>query len=75
MDNAPEPGSSRASPVIVHDSEPELKTPNQTTNIIDISAVGGALRKNADGSVQAPKVIKRKPKGQKVCTAGMFIQN
>ena len=75
MDNAPEPGSSRASPVIVHDSEPELKTSNQTANIIDISAVGGALRKNADGSVQAPKVIKRKPKGQKVCTTKMLIQN
>lgn len=65
MELDPEPGSSRASPVIVQDEEFDWKH-STGPNIIDVSTVGGALRKNADGTLCAPKVVKRKAKGQRV---------
>lgn len=65
MELDPGPGSSRASPVIVQDEEFDWKH-STGPNIIDVSTVGGALRKNADGTLCAPKVVKRKAKGQRV---------
>jgi ATP-dependent RNA helicase DHX37/DHR1 len=42
----------------------EFGTTSQHTNSI---AVGNALRRNADGSVEVPKVVKSKVKGKTVC--------
>ena len=63
-------GMSRSKPVIIVDSgfsttvqspEPESLPPLPT-----VAAVGSALKRNADGTVVAPKISKRKPKEAKV---------
>ena len=38
----------------------------EVQNVQVVSDVGSALRRNADGSIQAPKIVKRKPKGSRV---------
>ncbi|EJC98118.1 P-loop containing nucleoside triphosphate hydrolase protein [Fomitiporia mediterranea MF3/22] len=53
------PGSSPESPVIIFD-EPE-DVPKILPQVTD--AVGSALRRNKDGTLQEPKVLKRQPKG------------
>ena len=38
----------------------------EVQNVQVVSDVGSALRRNADSSIQAPKIVKRKPKGSRV---------
>ncbi|KAI5122781.1 hypothetical protein M0805_000125 [Coniferiporia weirii] len=66
---APEPGSSRASPVVIFDEEP-LFAPSDQAHVVEGVAVGSALRKNPDGTVKAPKIVKRRPKGQRTTFRG-----
>lgn len=63
-------GMSRSKPVVIVDSgfsttvqSPQLEiSPLPPT----LAVVGGALRRNADGSAAAPRISKRKPKNAKV---------
>lgn len=57
----PPVGSSVANPVVVVDE-------GFSTAPVSAPSVGSALRKNPDGSVIAPKIAKKKQKGQKVRT-------
>lgn len=59
--NHPELGTSRESPVIIQDEDPIQLDPR-----IKQTSIGGALRRNEDGTVEAPVVVKRKAKGPKV---------
>ena len=65
-----EVGSSRANPVVIVDAGFSTATlPPEDDHVSAASSVpqvGSALKRNADGSVVAPKVAKRKPKGSKV---------
>ncbi|KAI0824165.1 P-loop containing nucleoside triphosphate hydrolase protein [Trametes gibbosa] len=68
VDGIPE-GFSRSRPVVIVDSG--FSTTIQSHHIEDAapmpssSSVGGALRRNPDGSVVTPKILKRKPKQPK----------
>ncbi|KAH8114512.1 P-loop containing nucleoside triphosphate hydrolase protein, partial [Phellopilus nigrolimitatus] len=68
-DLAPESGFSRSFPVIVRDEEPAI-APSKPALVVKDMAVGGALRKNADGTVSAPKVVNRKPRGHRTAFRG-----
>ena len=57
-------GTSRESPVIVRDEQEEA---TGSASLKSETAVGSALCRNADGTVEAPMVMKRKPKGARVC--------
>ncbi|EGO23947.1 hypothetical protein SERLADRAFT_362091 [Serpula lacrymans var. lacrymans S7.9] len=56
-------GSSKSKHIIVVDTTGSTSV-NPTAP--SSSAVGGALKRNADGSVAAPRVVKKKEKGKKV---------
>lgn len=56
------PRNFRDSPVTVEDEKPDTKS---VPEIAD-STIGSALRKSADGTVQAPIVIKKRQKGPNV---------
>ena len=68
--NEDEAGSSRANPVIIVDAgfSTTALSPEESSApaVPPVSQVGSGLKRNADGSVVAPKVAKRKPKGSKV---------
>ena len=72
QDHALEPGSSRNSPVIVED-EPSTSSmiPEVRSDVAD-SIVGSALRKNTDGTIQAPTIVKRRQKSIAVSKIGFF---
>ena len=65
-----EVGSSRANPVVIVDAGfSTAALPPEDVHVSAASSVlqvGSALKRNAAGSVVAPKVAKRKPKGSKV---------
>lgn len=70
-----EPGSSRASPLIIHDEEPAATVPE--AKLLPDSTrdfVGGALRRNEDGTIQEPKLVKRRPKGSRVSNYTLLIR-
>lgn len=57
-------GFSKERPVVVVDSVPTASAAEQAAQ--PTVAVGSALQRNADGSVVAPRVLKKKEKGKKV---------
>lgn len=65
-DFMPLDGSSASNPVVIIDSGFSTTTVELTSKP-KVTNIGSALKRNADGSVTAPKVLKRKQKGQKVC--------
>ncbi|THH11168.1 hypothetical protein EW145_g835 [Phellinidium pouzarii] len=70
---APEPGSSRASPVIVDDGDEKPEPPvtiHTQVSMVEKIAIGSALRKNKDGTFQEPKVMKRRAKGKRTAFRG-----
>lgn len=73
---ADEAGSSRTNPVVIVDagfSTTTLSPEESPANTKSPAAqVGAALKRNADGSVIAPKITKRKSKGSKVLIHGVF---
>ena len=63
LDEEEEPGHSASNPVvIIEDSAPPPPKPTPQHQ----PTVGGALKRNADGSIAAPKMLARKDKGQRV---------
>lgn len=65
-----EVGSSRANPVVIVDAgfstTPLQPKEGSTPVAAPVAQVGSALKRTADGSVAAPKIAKRRPKGSKV---------
>lgn len=63
-DEATVPGSSRTNPVVVVDSgfatAVEMPAPATTT-------IGGALQRNSDGTIIAPRIVKKKSNKRTVC--------
>ncbi|OCH91848.1 P-loop containing nucleoside triphosphate hydrolase protein [Obba rivulosa] len=62
----PEEGLSRATPIVVVDDGFSTSRVEEGPKI---SVIGSALQRNPDGSVVAPKIVKRKPKGAKATFA------
>ncbi|KAI1797707.1 P-loop containing nucleoside triphosphate hydrolase protein [Ganoderma leucocontextum] len=62
-------GMSRSRPVVIVDSgfSTAIQSPEPVASPLPptLAAVGGALKRNADGSVAAPRISKRKPKSAK----------
>lgn len=58
-------GSSKERPVVIFDSA--LPVPAEGQVAPSNAIVGSALQKNADGSVVAPRIMKKKAKGKSVC--------
>ena len=67
-----EEGTSRSRPVVIVDSgfSTTVQPPEEeeVPMIPTPTVVGSALKRNADGTVAAPRISKRKPKGAKVCS-------
>lgn len=61
-----EDGLSRSKPIVVIDSGFATATVDEPDVASEPPAVASALRRNPDGSIVAPKVVKRKAKGPKV---------
>ena len=63
-------GMSRSKPVIIVDSgfstTVQSPEPESLPSLPTVAAVGSALKRNADGTVAAPKILKRKPKQAQV---------
>ncbi|KAH9936289.1 P-loop containing nucleoside triphosphate hydrolase protein [Fomitopsis serialis] len=70
-DTQDEVGTSRANPVVIVDSglSTTKLSPEESSAPAMPVQVGSALKRNADGSVVAPKVSKRKAKGSKTAFA------
>ena len=68
-DDSKIPGTSRESPVVVVDDEILMKDAKTNSSALQDIGIGSALRKNDDGTVLAPKVVKRKLKSQHVRVA------
>lgn len=59
-------GSSKDRPVVIVDSAVIAPVAEQADK--SGGTVGSALQRNADGTVVAPRILKKKGKGQKVCS-------
>ncbi|KZT73805.1 P-loop containing nucleoside triphosphate hydrolase protein [Daedalea quercina L-15889] len=65
-------GTSRENPVVIVDtgfSTTQSLSPEERSAPASVAQVGSALKRNADGSVVAPKISKRRPKGSKTAFA------
>ncbi|KAL4251928.1 hypothetical protein ABKN59_002637 [Abortiporus biennis] len=58
-------GKTRSKPVVVVDSGFSTVDLTLQPNVTKIEEAGSALRRNADGSIAAPRISQRKPKGTK----------
>lgn len=61
---SPALGTTRDTAVVVDASH----EPSDAKDSVTVIEIGSGLKKNLDGSVVAPKVVKKQPKGSRVCS-------
>lgn len=66
-------GSTRDMPVVVTDDAGKDSGSGVNGGSVTVIEIGAGLKKNADGSVVAPKVVKRQPKGARVCGVSLLM--